>query len=704
MAQLRSKKGNLIDCNILNESYDSYIVEINGKVGPVKKERIVSMNAIDEAILDRIKSGIKKGLDWIKNKIYKFFVKNGLIRVYDDEGRQIPASIPLNSAILAQDNDNMGYFPGEDDYVLAEELGLEIKFDPRVPSDKKGVDAGMTYDEYLKELGHPITEDAKSDADTSTFYRPIQRHATGSKTSADPNNSEKYIMDKDYDDVVKTIIRQYMDLRVGVRQQDVICLWGPPGIGKTAMIDEVLTRLRNRGYKNVRSTSLTGTGRPDNSMYLPGRETREYTGRNGKKYEKMVWSGNEMAGIPAYADNGLSPEDKLEADLFANGGRYSTNDAGEVVCTARPDGGILFIDEFSRANQDIMIEFMKIFSDAKFGTNIMLGSRWLVVLAANRKADMEGIDTAERFKLDSAQQCRIRSFNVIINPDTWLAWAKRTTRNLFKRDPDKDFYTDEDDERLPIISNVIPEVIEYIEGHRDALYDVAVYPDDEPEFTNQHAAKANPRAWHNVSKDLLSLMNAASIETGHEINTVMDLLGSGYDGINRVQDIVDEISPIVGTRPAEEFGIWLENKILSKDECIKIWKTGKTVLRQTPLFTAKDFIIPRFVEFNPNRKDAQSFMELLPPKALLNAIEFVNHLAVNGTGQGSAQAATENNYETLLHALERELMKDPRLNKHDLVTNISLLSPADKIAYDEAGVLDKLDELSTRNETNIQDE
>ena len=97
-------------------------------------------------------------------------------------------------------------------------------------------------------------------------------------------------------------------------------------------------------------------------------------------------------------------------------------------------------------------------------------------------------------------------------------------------------------------------------------------------------------------------------------------------------------------------------------------------------------------------------MELLPPKELLNAIEFVNHLAVNGTGQGSAQAATENNYETLLNALERELMKDPRLNKHDLITNISLLSPGDKDAYDKAGVLDKLDELSTRNETNIQDE
>lgn len=702
MAQLRSKKGNLIDCNILNESYDSYIVEMDGKVGPVKKDRIVSMNTIDEAVLDRIRAGIQKGIDWIKNRVYKFFVRNGIIRVYDGEGDLIPVSVPLNSAILAQNNDNMGYFPSADDYTFANQLGIDVNFDPRVPSDKKGIN--MSYDEYLAELRgtsvkeSAITETARDDASN---YRRVQQHATGDAViKGDPSDSDKFIEDKEYGDLVDLIIRQYLDLRRGVRQQEVVCLWGPPGVGKTAMITEVLYRLMQMGYKNVKSTALGGTGRPDNSLYLPGRADLEYTGHNGKKYKKQIWSGNEMAGIPAYADNGMSKEERLEADLFANGGRYETNDSGESVCVARPDGGIIFIDEFSRANQDIMIEFMKMFSDAKFGTNIYLGSRWLIVLAANRKLDMEGLSYAENFVLDSAQVCRIRSFNVVVDPDTWLEWAQRKTPNLFKRDIDKDFYTEEDDDALPLTDNIIPEIVEYIKGHKAALYDVAISPTtDMPEYINQHASKANPRAWHNVSKELSSLMDAASRKFGYPVESLADLMSTGYAGIRNPETLAKHISSQIGTAAADAFEVWLDNMIVSEAECVKIWNTGKTSLKQTPLFTAKDFIIPRFVEFNPNAKSATTFMELLPPKALMNAVHFLYHMAECSTGQNSAQAATVQNFDMFYNKFQTELMQDSRLGKMTIGRNIKALSPGDKNLYKD--VVDEIIKISNRNIDNM---
>lgn len=698
MAQLRSKRGNLIDCNILNESYDSYIVEIDGKVGPVKKTRIVSMNAIDEAVLDRIKSGWKKGLDWIKGVAYRLFVKNGIIRVFGKKGEQIPVSIPLNFGILAQGQNNLSYFPSDDDYKIMDELGLNIQFDPRVPSDKKGIGNDMSYADYAREFLGTVTEgDARAEAEDTTLYKRIQAHATGDAViKGDPENAKKYIYDMEYNDLVTMITRRYEDLRKGIRQQDVICLWGPPGIGKTAMIDEVLYRLKKKGFTNVRSSSLGGNGRPDNSLYLPGREEQSYIGSNNKKYQKQVWAGNEMAGIPAFADNGMSPEDRTQADLYANGGRYKTSETGENICVARPDGGILFIDEFSRAQEDLMVEFMKIFSDAKFGTNIYLGSRWLVVLAANRKADMEGISTADRFRLDSAQQCRIESYNVVINPETWLTWAAREIPDRFYLDADKDYYTDEDIAKLPLTTNIIPEIREYIEGNKGALSDLAINPDDAPEFVNQHAPKTNGRAWHNVSKELKSLMHAASEDLGQPINTLVDLIASGYEGIRSINDLVTRIFAKLGTGPAEQFGHWFENKVVSKAECQRIWTTGKTTLSQTPLFTAKNFIIPRYVSFNPYAENAKNFMELLPPNAWLNTLKFIDYMVYKGTGQNSEQASYAENFRMLYSAFQNEMNKEYRsiCGNRSISDNISLLDPKEQELYGPA--MDKYLEIKDK--------
>ena len=421
MAKLKTRKGNIISCNILNESYDTYIVEMNGKVGPVKKERIIDLNSIDEAVLDRIRQGAKKLFDKIKGAVYKFFVRNNHIQVFDEDGDIKPVSVPLNCALISQNNKNVSYFPSKNDIELADELGLELVYDRRVPSDKKGI--MYSYAEYQKELNTPIKESAQ---DYAKELPKVYPHALGDDRPEKGNVTDEmqYIPNRDYEDVIEDIIDQYYALRQGDRSHDVICMWGPPGIGKTALLAEVQERLKQDGF-NISICSISGNSRPDMSLYMQGKKDIDYVSRSGKTHTDSVWVSNPMFGIPAYANAGLTEEERRDADIYANGGRYKRNEDGTVTCIAKPDGGIFFIDEFSRSNEVMLNEFMQMFADAKFGSNLVVGSRWLLVLAANRKQDMANTNAADTFKMDAAQASRIQSVNVIVNPDTWLKWAKR---------------------------------------------------------------------------------------------------------------------------------------------------------------------------------------------------------------------------------------------------------------------------------------
>lgn len=705
MAELKTRKGNIIPCNILNESYDSYIIELNGKIGPVKKERIVSVNAIDEAVLDRIRTGAKRIFDKIKAAVYNFFVKDNRIRVFNEDGDIIPVSVPLNWALVAQNNDNMTYFPNDDDIRLADELGLNIKFDARVPSDNGTIGS---YEDYKKELmNESVNESAKTYAmgngweDSGLPY--VYPYATGDDKPKKGNvtNDYKYIPDMEYDDVVENIIDKYMGLRVGDREHDVLCLWGPPGIGKTAMIQEVKERLKKEGY-NIRVCSISGNSRPDMSLYMQGKKDMAYTGHSGKEYTKSVWVSNEMFGIPAYANAGLTDEERRDADIYANGGRYEKMENGEIKCISRPDGGIFFIDEFSRSNAVMLNEFMQMFADAKFGSNLVVGSRWLLVLAANRKQDMTNIETADTFKLDSAQASRIESVNVVINPDTWLKWASREETDVSKRDVNADYYTDKDDANLPTRTKILPEIIDYIKGAKGELYNVQISDDTMPEFVNQHMTKATPRNWENASIDLRKLMSRASVMTHKPINNIIDLIDSGYRGIDSLDPIIDMVARHVGVPAAEKFRIFLQNYVFNIQEVENIWLNGKTQLKATPSVTLKEFIIPRLVEANPNavNADSKTFDQVVPAKGLLNVINFLYLMSTRATGLKSAKESGIMMFNKAWGWFQDECVKKYScMNDLGFEDNIKRLPEDKKEEYREAIL--KKEELNDKNVNKI---
>ena len=166
MAELLTKKGKIVECNILNESTHAYLIEYNGKVGQVKKDRIISMNELDEAVLEGFRDRIKNTFNKIKEFFGKFFLSKSTVKVNNDysnddtsgsedkkpgkeeyediyhvsvanekTGKIYQVSPPVQAAIAAAQGRNRtitAYYGPKEDYDFAKELGVPIN---GVPTD-----------------------------------------------------------------------------------------------------------------------------------------------------------------------------------------------------------------------------------------------------------------------------------------------------------------------------------------------------------------------------------------------------------------------------------------------------------------------------------------------------------------------------------------------------------------------------------------
>jgi hypothetical protein len=177
------------------------------------------------------------------------------------------------------------------------------------------------------------------------------------------------------------------------------------------------------------------------------------------------------------------------------------------------EGGILFLDELSRASGSVQNTCLKLIDERIIG-DAVLGSKWTIVSASNRAGDdPEGVQN-----FSTALGNRFSQVNYIPDFAGWKEWAQ---------------------------NKVDQRILDFLEFNQEYFYTL----DDDPE----KSIFASPRSWEAASKNIALLMQDAADE--------------GYKP--SIQDITNVVGSDVGMDIATEFQTFLRLLESFKKEDIK---------------------------------------------------------------------------------------------------------------------------------------
>ena len=311
-----------------------------------------------------------------------------------------------------------------------------------------------------------------------------------------------------------------------------LIIWGAPGIGKTAIVKTVLSNYEGeRRLIDVQTTQMVPDdwslpaiaedeiakayiessiiaeaaklgidyeqfkkdpdnrlGKGDSAKYAELRQKIQHI-NNPHEYLKAV--DLPKTWLPAYLPTGDREEDERR-NKVANG----------------PDnlGGIIFLDEVSRAPSDVQATCLKLVQDRQVGGAI-IGSAWLIVAAANRQQD-EPNDKSINWS--TALGNRFNNLNFVPEYKEWRSWAKENG-----------------------VAELILDFLDF--KYKEYFYTLRKTGDKNTVF-------ASPRSWTNASEEVKAEFDYAK-EKGYKPSP---------------DDIADAIAGHVGADIAEEFRIFLK--------------------------------------------------------------------------------------------------------------------------------------------------
>jgi len=290
--------------------------------------------------------------------------------------------------------------------------------------------------------------------------------------------------DKNIKNVGKTSLERRIRMAINNPLGKPVMIWGAPGIGKTEIVKAVL---RARGTGRIIDVQ-TSKMQPDD-WALPA----IYTDSSNEMHARDL----PKSWLPVYTKTGNAEEDKKRNDIANLGG-----------------GGILFLDELSRANTAVQNTCLKLIGERMIGDSV-LGDRWTMISAANRE-----IDEDEGIEFGKALANRFSQVNYVPSFEDWKEWA---------------------------IGKVDQRIIDFLGFSQPLFYTM----DDDPD----KGIFASPRSWHAASDNIAMLMQDAK-EEGYKITN---------------NDIEEIISSDVGVDVAKHFMTFLHIlKTFKKSDIQKI--------------------------------------------------------------------------------------------------------------------------------------
>ena len=451
----------------INESNDTCSMRFDDNY--VENNIPLNKILINEGFIDKIKEYGKKVASYITDKV------RGFIALVDDATNQI-VSWSLNNVANLAIKASKGMLP------------KGVYFAPSASLKKIAGTGGMTIDQAFAESIAKDREDI-----VNYWSRVIKRAGTTDETISEsikyvnetyykPTKLYKALNEKvlySYEDIkdkngfgyygpevsAKTLIRKLKENiknqisgPLGGHSSEIpLLIWGAPGIGKSAIISQTIKDMANAKYNpiNLNLEIVQLANCTVESWTLPRDATREIDfGNNQKKYKRESFTDTPKAWLPVYLDT-PDIEEKKRRDYFCNTCRFlATEDDGEITdSNGRPfEGGIVFMDEFSRIQPGVSHILMPLVNDHKFGDNYVLASKWGFVLAANRAIDEDKTDTDDNnFYPTVAQSNRYRHLTYVPQKEEWVEWARKV-------DP------------LTHEANVPPFITDFIEASPDSVW------------------------------------------------------------------------------------------------------------------------------------------------------------------------------------------------------------------------------------------
>lgn len=236
-----------------------------------------------------------------------------------------------------------------------------------------------------------------------------------------------------------------------------LMIWGAPGIGKTAILDNALNELEG-DFKDYRLIYKTLSNETPDNFTLPAYV--EIDGETRATDVPKTW-------LPVYKPTGDKAKDVI---LDANCGK-----------------GLLFIDELSRATPQVQNVILPLVNEGKFGNGFILGSGWSIICASNRPED----ETSGQTNMGNAL-CN-RFTHVFFEPtvNSWRKWADK--QNFIS----------------PLLLQWLsmPES-ENMSGGKFYYMD----PNEEPDSLQETCLMCTPRSWTNAMRKLAVYSHTGKLE------------------------------------------------------------------------------------------------------------------------------------------------------------------------------------------------
>lgn len=193
------------------------------------------------------------------------------------------------------------------------------------------------------------------------------------------------------------LLDAYKVVKTSIKNNTPIMLWGPPGIGKSSLIQQIAEEL-GRDMLDLRLAQLEPTDL--RGVPMPNRETN-----------RADWF------LPGWWPN--RAEEDMEREVVDNSGKKPTTKKVKVPAGCCPNGpGIVFLDEIEKAPVSVKNASLQLVLDRMIGT-YKLPDDWALVCAGNREED--GAFSAP---LGSALSNRMTHLEIEPDVESWASWAR----------------------------------------------------------------------------------------------------------------------------------------------------------------------------------------------------------------------------------------------------------------------------------------